>query len=646
MRTLQELEATQRCVFDTGTLPLVVSLQRRFVRDRAFPGKAAESLRHLAAAYAGQDITRSDVYRQFSSRTGINPLFLDTAKPLDPGFVRTFFEGRIMGQPEAIDAMVGAVLMAKARLNDPSRPVSSLLFLGPTGVGKTECAKALAAFFFGSADRMVRFDMNEYGGPDATLRLIGAFGRPTGLLTSAVRRNPYTVVLLDEIEKANADVFDLLLQVLGDGRLTDANGLTADFCNTIVVLTSNLGARSSRTPFGFAAANATVGGTAFREAAENFFRPELFNRLDRVIAFDELAHDQIQALAERFVGRTIDRHGLSDRRLTVTVSPGVIPVLARRGFAPEHGARALRRAVEIHLVDPLATALAEHPPDAAPASLTISPPATPDGALVVAITPLNVSPRLIPPPPPKLSRTAAAEATTAALAFLRSIDSKLDTWELPDDPASPERLYYYRLRDLRNGLRRRVERLQNQAESSTPTAVPKGGAVFLTDAQLADAFEHVTGAADPGAALSALAVEAYRPGPLSAHVSAIDFATARLAFLADPAFAHLEDATLATAGTTSPPTAFWERLATILDTDSRPPDFEAHALSATLPLLGGTHLIIDSSGMLRHFHLEASIPPPVTHLHAGAHTLDFRTGAILPTPIPLPHPVYPPVTSP
>ncbi len=641
VRTVQELEANGGCTFEAGTLPLVVSLQSRFVRARAFPGKAAESLRHLAAAFAGHPVKRGDVYRQFSSRTGINPLFLDSAEPLETASVRAFFESRIMGQPEAIEAMVGAVVMAKARLNDPARPVSSLLFLGPTGVGKTECAKALAEFFFKSADKMVRFDMNEYVGPDATLRLIGAFGRPTGLLTSAVRRNPYTVVLLDEIEKANADVFDLLLQVLGDGRLTDANGLTADFCNTIVVLTSNLGARSSRTPFGFAAPEATAGGTAYREAAENFFRPELFNRLDRVIAFDELAPAHIRSLAERFVARTIGRHGLSDRRLTVTVAPEVIAVLAQRGFSPDHGARALRRAVEIHLVDPLAAALADHPPGAPPAALTVSAPATAGGPLAVDLQPLAVSPRLVPAPAPTLPKAEALAAATAAFGFLKSIDAKLDAWHLPDDPAAPERLYYYRLRDLRNGLRRRAEKLQNLAEAVTKPAAPAQRALFLNDAQLAAAFGRITAAPDPAAAMAALVAEAYQPGPLAHQAARVDFATARLGFLAEQRFESLESAEVTTTGTMAPPPEYWDQLAGFLDTDTRPPVMEAHALHATLALFLGTHLVLDDTGRLNHFHLRLDSAPPVTHLHAGGRTLDFRTGVILPSATPLPHPVYP-----
>ena len=150
--------------------------------------------------------------------------------------------------------------------------MASLLYLGPTGVGKTECAKALAEYFFGSAERMLRFDMNEFVGSDAVLRLIGSEARPRGLLTGAIRRQPYSVLLLDEIEKAEPGVFDLLLQLLGDGRLTDARGETADFGNCIVIMTSNLGARAARHQLGFGA-GAVDESRLYREAAEQFFRP-------------------------------------------------------------------------------------------------------------------------------------------------------------------------------------------------------------------------------------------------------------------------------------------------------------------------------------------------------------------------------------
>jgi len=147
--------------------------------------------------------------------------------------------------------MTDTVLACAKQMNDPGRPMSSLLFLGPTGVGKTECAKAMAAYFFGSADRLLRFDMNEFVGGDAVGRLIGTWLRPAGLLTGGIRRQPFSVLLLDEIEKAHPSVFDLLLPLLGDGRLTDAQGETADFWNAIVIMTSNLGARAARHQLGF-----------------------------------------------------------------------------------------------------------------------------------------------------------------------------------------------------------------------------------------------------------------------------------------------------------------------------------------------------------------------------------------------------------
>ncbi len=210
---------------------------------------------------------------------------------------------------------------------------------------------------------MLRFDMNEFNGPDAADRLIGGFGRP-GQLTGAVRRQPCGVLLLDEIEKAHPDIFDLLLQVLGEGRLTDAAGQTADFCNCIIILTSNLGSSAKRQVTGFQAA-AMDDRQVYREAAEKFFRPEFFNRLDKVVPFSPLSREDIARLAGVLAQRALERPGLRARQLKVTVDVKTIQWLAERGFDARYGARALRRAVEEHLVEPLAAHLSvvnlDHP---------------------------------------------------------------------------------------------------------------------------------------------------------------------------------------------------------------------------------------------------------------------------------------------
>src|SRR5262249_45537500 len=182
--------------------------------------------------------------------------------------------------------------IAKARLNDPDRPLASFLFLGPTGVGKTQCARAVARYLFKDADHLVRFDMNEFPQPGSAARLAGTFDNPEGLLTAAVRRRPFAVVLLDEIEKAHPEVLDLLLQVLGEGRLTDALGRTVDFTNTLIVMTSNLGVREAQAGMGFRPGE-HHDPEAYERAAQRFFRPEFFNRLDRVVPFDRLGREEV-----------------------------------------------------------------------------------------------------------------------------------------------------------------------------------------------------------------------------------------------------------------------------------------------------------------------------------------------------------------
>ena len=268
--------------------------------------------------------------------------------------------GEVEGQREAVEAMADAVAIAKARLNDPAKPLASMLFLGPTGVGKTECAKALARFLFRDEQRLLRFDMNEFLSPDAAARLVGTFDQPEGLLTSAVRERPAAVVLLDEIEKAHPNVFDLLLQVLGEARLTDGLGRTVDFSNTIVLLTSNLGTGQSPISSGFGAVESTSRETALR-AARDFFRPELFNRLDRIIPFAHLSRDELAAIARRSLSQVLAREGLQRRQSSLDVSPELLSWVVEQGYHPQLGARAMKRAVEDHLVHPLAVQLSEIP---------------------------------------------------------------------------------------------------------------------------------------------------------------------------------------------------------------------------------------------------------------------------------------------
>jgi len=265
---------------------------------------------------------------------------------------------RVVGQNEAVEAVANAVRRSRAGLADPNRPNGSFLFLGPTGVGKTELCKALAEFLFDTEEAMVRIDMSEFMEKHSVARLIGAppgyVGyEEGGYLTEAVRRKPYSVLLLDEVEKAHSDVFNILLQVLDDGRLTDGQGRTVDFRNTVIVMTSNLGSDLIQTLAGESDYDTMKG--AVMGVVEQYFRPEFINRIDEAVVFHPLGKEQMHSIA------TIQLEGLrsrlAERDLALEVSEEALNLLVEAGYDPVYGARPLKRTIQQLVENPLATAI-------------------------------------------------------------------------------------------------------------------------------------------------------------------------------------------------------------------------------------------------------------------------------------------------
>jgi ATP-dependent Clp protease ATP-binding subunit ClpC len=263
---------------------------------------------------------------------------------------------RVVGQDEAVTVVADAVLRSRAGLASPDRPIGSFLFLGPTGVGKTELARALAEALFGSDERMVRLDMSEYQERHTVSRLVGAppgyvGHEEAGQLTEVVRRHPYSLLLLDEVEKAHPDVFNILLQVLDDGRLTDSQGRTVDFANTVIVMTSNLGSEAITrrgAGIGFGPGGAEADEEARREQIlrplREHFRPEFLNRIDEVVVFRQLTGEQLRQITDLLLEQT--RRLLHAQDVDVRFTDAAVDWLAQRGYQPEYGARPLRRTIQ------------------------------------------------------------------------------------------------------------------------------------------------------------------------------------------------------------------------------------------------------------------------------------------------------------
>jgi ATP-dependent Clp protease ATP-binding subunit ClpA len=278
--------------------------------------------------------------------------------------IEEVLHGRVIGQDQAVEAVAEALRRARAGLKDPKRPIGSFIFLGPTGVGKTELARALAQYLFDDEEAMIRLDMSEYQERHTVSRMVGAppgyVGYDEGgALTEAVRRRPYRVILFDEIEKAHPDLFNLLLQILDDGRLTDGQGRTVDFRNTIIIMTSNLGTSSeNKGRFGFVTSRAADDGQReqrqeqVEKALREAFRPEFLNRIDEIIVFEPLTEKELSQIVELLLREVANR--LSDRKVEVEVTEAAKAELVKEGYDRVYGARPLKRTIQRRIENPLA----------------------------------------------------------------------------------------------------------------------------------------------------------------------------------------------------------------------------------------------------------------------------------------------------
>lgn len=345
LQNRRQLELLSGSVISVPAIAELFAIQRNYLKNKALPGSVMKLLLQLVAKFGQTAIDAPQVREAFKSYSGIREQIFEEDTPLDKTDLRQILEQELVGQPQAVAALSGAIHLVKARLTDHNCPMASFLFVGPTGVGKTHAAKLLCKTILGTDTKLMRFDMNEYIDAGALHRLIGDLHNPEGQLTGKVRYQPFGVLLLDEIEKAHPSIHDLLLQVLDDARLTDSLGRTVDFSNTIIVMTSNLGSREAGSQIGYAH-GIDNDSAVYRKAVEQVFRPEFVNRIERIVVFNPLTFEEIRKIAQLQIRELLQRDGFVRRTTIVNVAEKALEWVATRGFDAKMGGRALKRQIE------------------------------------------------------------------------------------------------------------------------------------------------------------------------------------------------------------------------------------------------------------------------------------------------------------